>query len=237
MKPPSSHLVRVLSTLQLMLKKLTVITSDVYGLDKTFRVLQYTVHLLTLYLPHRKQGGEGERWLSVALQKSLVTFSTTRYHLRLFSLVHLLAHPQWNWTYLSLLVYSVSEGMYWCHEHGWMGWRRTKRFPTLSRSTQLSDLTDHPKGKVDHPLDGTENDLVKQTWSEWSCRAWAVWILVQWSWTPNLNLVTHVCDLPLALHWSRSSPQTPFLNESSVAWLGWLGGVASFCKAYQAVQL
>lgn len=203
------------------LSKLIKLTSQVNGADKVFRS---AVYLLKLYCWHLQK--QGKKDLLSKLTKIASSFNDTRVHFRLFGLLSTIEYfPRKaptsidEWFELiqaaSMLVYYPAEHVYWLSNHG---------------------------------LTSVKSESTINAISRMSCQAWALYIIIEivkicksfnallheeLSQKGNIcdlhekkrelsiRLVSQVCDLVLALHWSlKSSPISPF-------WIGCCGSISS----------
>ncbi|KAI9179628.1 hypothetical protein H9P43_004956 [Blastocladiella emersonii ATCC 22665] len=210
-------------------QRFTKLTSDVYGLDKVFRIVVYTLSLVAHYV-----GARRPKSALVAQLKALVSaLSDTRIAMRVFGIVPSIEYAvpvEYNPTLrvavqnATMLVYHPAELMYWLGAHG---------------IVRMAPLT----------LD---------RWSRLSCIAWTAWIALElWSLAQamreaqrdarregvdraaarnkikdlRLRLTAQLCDLPMAIHWSLPSYPLP---GNWVALFGVVGGLAGGIRMWKA---
>lgn len=216
-------------------------TSSVSGLDKTFRLIVYTVRLL-LSVNTRTSLEVRTRLINL-----IALLMETRVCMRLLGVVPVWTHFQRNLSdklmkpmstsdqvdvaqTVSLLVYYLSEGMYFLHLHKCLPTAKVESVIVTSNSTVIQSVQ-------------MDSVTLAYKWSRISCRGWAAWLMVEaavklqklyqeyqqdktlkLTMQDKLRLVGLACDIPLSVHWSLESYP---LSEGVVSLLGLLSALCA----------
>ncbi|ORZ34238.1 peroxisomal biogenesis factor 11 [Catenaria anguillulae PL171] len=213
--------------------RFSTLIGNVYGLDKVFRILVYSLSLLEAYLRRR----HGSTNLAPKLKALVTAVSDTRIAMRMFGTLPSIDYAlvrQYNPTPLirlqnaTMVIYHPCELMYWLGAH---------KIVTMS-------------------------PLANDRWSRACCIAWSAWIVLElWSlWGSYksakrairdaqtkedkakaqdvlkdvyLRIVAQACDLPMAIHWSLPSYPLP---AELVSLFGVVGGLAGGIRMWNATS-
>ncbi|KAJ3351476.1 hypothetical protein GGF32_004267 [Allomyces javanicus] len=211
------------------LVRFTKLTTNVYGLDKVFRLIVYTLTLVAASLAKRNPTSP-----HLATLKALAgPLTDARITMRVLSTLPSIEYAwgnEYNPTALDrtqnllMLIYAPAELMYWLSAHNII--------------------------KI--------SALANDRWSRASCMAWAGWIVLELVTIVRglraarqetravgadrakararlkdleLRLVAQLADLPMAIHWSLPTYPMP---QWWVGFFGVLGGVAGYIRMWKA---